>query len=100
MTTSHRFGSCLIISFVLFCLLAATPVFAQTKKATDDNGQETAIKGILDEVRLLRRELEQRRQRLLKMVTITERWRAQQELVVQINRKVDETHPLLREFNF
>ena len=100
MTTLNRFGCFLLISFIVFGLLAATPAFAQTRKAAESAESETATKELVTEVRLLRVALEQNQKLLLQLLSLSERMRAQHEVVLQVSRDLEETRRRLSESKY
>ena len=95
-----RFSCFAILSLVLFCVAAAPSAFAQTKKTSESAGPDAATQELINEVRLLRQELQRSQQRLLRLFSITEHLRAQQELVFQLARQLDETRHQLSELKF
>src|SRR2546422_791682 len=97
MTTLNRFGCCLILSFVLCCLMATAPALAQTRKTAESAESETATKELVTEVRLLRVALEQNQKLLMQLLSVTERLRAQHEVVLQISRDLEEARRQLGE---
>lgn len=100
MTTLNRFGCFLIISCVLFCLLATTPTLAQTRKAADSPEAETATKELIAEVRLMRVALEQNQKLLMRLLSVTERLRVQHEIVLQLSRDLEDTRRQISDMNF
>src|ERR1044071_3745098 len=100
MTTLNRFGCRLILSFVLFCLLATAPALAQTKKAADSSDSETASKEMVTEMRLLRVALEQHQKLLLRLLSTIERLRAEQEIVIQLSRDLEDVRRQITDVHF
>jgi DNA repair exonuclease SbcCD ATPase subunit len=97
MTMLKRFGCFSFLSFVLFSLAYLPPVQAQTRRAAESAGQETATQELVSEVRLLRQALEQNQKLLLRLFSITERLRAQHEVLLQVTRDLDDVRRQLGE---
>jgi chromosome segregation ATPase len=97
-----KYASFLLTGLLVYAGSTVTrpEAFAQTKKTTEGAGPETATKELVNEVRLLRQAFERSQQLLARLLSVTTRWRAQQEVVLQLTRDLAETRRQLAELKF